>query len=51
MRYQGRTAVVLGLGQTGLSLVRHLVRHGALVRVADTRPNPPHAAPEAAHVP
>jgi UDP-N-acetylmuramoylalanine--D-glutamate ligase len=48
MRYQGRTAVVLGLGQTGLSLVRHLVRHGALVRVADTRPNPPHAAALAA---
>jgi len=48
MRYQGRTAVVLGLGQTGLSLVRHLVRHGALVRVADTRAAPPHAAALAA---
>lgn len=48
MRYQGRTAVVLGLGQTGLSLVRHLVRHGALVRVADTRPNPPRASALAA---
>ncbi|HSV18658.1 MAG TPA: UDP-N-acetylmuramoyl-L-alanine--D-glutamate ligase [Casimicrobiaceae bacterium] len=44
MRYQGRNAVVLGLGQTGMSLVRHLVRHGALVRVADTRAAPPHAA-------
>jgi len=43
MRYQGRTAVVLGLGQTGLSLVRHLVRHGANVRVADTRAAPPRA--------
>jgi len=41
MRYHGRTAVVLGLGQTGLSLVRHLVRHGARVRVADTRADPP----------
>ena len=48
MRYQGRTAVVLGLGQTGMSLVRHLVRHGALVRVADTRAAPPHAAALAA---
>jgi UDP-N-acetylmuramoylalanine--D-glutamate ligase len=43
MRYQGRTAVVLGLGQTGLSLVRYLVRHGANVRVADTRAAPPRA--------
>jgi UDP-N-acetylmuramoylalanine--D-glutamate ligase len=43
MRYQGRTAVVLGLGATGLSLVRHLVRHGANVRVADTRVAPPNA--------
>jgi UDP-N-acetylmuramoylalanine--D-glutamate ligase len=43
MRYGGRDAVVLGLGQTGLSLVRHLLRHGARVRVADTRPAPPNA--------
>lgn len=43
MRYQGRHVVVLGLGLTGLSLVRHLVRHGAHVRVADTRADPPHA--------
>ena len=43
-RYQGRRAVVLGLGITGLSLVRHLVRHGADVRVADTRDDPPNRA-------
>jgi UDP-N-acetylmuramoylalanine--D-glutamate ligase len=43
MRYGGRNAVVLGLGQTGLSLVRHLLRHGAHVRVADTRAAPPNA--------
>jgi UDP-N-acetylmuramoylalanine--D-glutamate ligase len=43
MRYRDRNAVVLGLGQTGLSMVRHLVRHGARVRVADTRVAPPHA--------
>ena len=43
MRYQGRNVVVLGLGVTGMSLVRHLVRHGAHVRVADTRAEPPHA--------
>ena len=41
LRHQGRRAVVLGLGITGLSLVRHLVRHGAEVRVADTRDDPP----------
>jgi UDP-N-acetylmuramoylalanine--D-glutamate ligase len=35
---------VLGLGKTGLSLVRHLVRHGANVRIADTRDAPPNVA-------
>lgn len=35
--------LVLGLGDTGLSLTRWLLRHGAQVRVADTRDNPPHA--------
>jgi UDP-N-acetylmuramoylalanine--D-glutamate ligase len=42
--FQGTRAVVLGLGTTGLSLVRHLVRHGAEVRVADTRTDPPNRA-------
>lgn len=35
--------LVLGLGDTGLSLAGWLHRHGARVRVADTRDNPPHA--------
>ena len=35
--------LVLGLGETGLSLTRWLCRHGAKVRVADTRDDPPHA--------
>ena len=35
--------LVLGLGDTGLSLVRWLRHRGAKVRVADTRDNPPHA--------
>jgi len=49
--YSGREAVVLGLGLTGLSLARHLVRHGARVRVADTRDAPPNAAALAAALP
>ena len=39
--YRGRRALVLGLGSTGLSTARYLSRHGALVRVADTRAEPP----------
>jgi UDP-N-acetylmuramoylalanine--D-glutamate ligase len=50
-RYQGRRAIVLGLGMTGLSLARHLVRHGADVRVADTRSDPPKRALLAAEFP
>ena len=42
MPYQGRTAVVLGLGLTGYSLARHLAAGGANVRVADTRAAPPY---------
>ncbi len=36
--------IVLGLGDTGLSMTRWLARKGAQVRVADTRAEPPHAA-------
>ena len=50
-RYHGRRAVVLGLGLTGLSLARHLARHGARVRVADTRSDPPNRAALAAALP
>ena len=35
--------VVLGLGDTGLSMTRWLSRHGASVRVADSRAAPPHS--------
>jgi UDP-N-acetylmuramoylalanine--D-glutamate ligase len=41
---KGRKVVVLGLGDTGWSMTRWLARHGADVRVADTRADPPHAA-------
>jgi UDP-N-acetylmuramoylalanine--D-glutamate ligase len=49
--YHHRNAVVLGLGMTGLSLARHLARHGARVRVADTRANPPKGAALAGALP
>jgi UDP-N-acetylmuramoylalanine--D-glutamate ligase len=51
MQYDGRRAVVLGLGLTGFSLARHLAAHGAEVRVADTRPAPPFADRLAAALP
>jgi len=37
----GRKVLVLGLGDTGLSMAQWLARHGARVRVADTRERPP----------
>ncbi len=40
----GKHAVVLGLGDSGLSMARWLARRGAFVRVADTRATPPRAA-------
>jgi UDP-N-acetylmuramoylalanine--D-glutamate ligase len=40
---KGKRVLVLGLGDTGLSMVRWLVRRGADVHVADSRDDPPHA--------
>jgi len=40
----GARIVVVGLGDTGLSLARWLQRHGAKVCATDTRPSPPQAA-------
>jgi len=40
---KGKRVLVLGLGDTGLSMVRWLVRRGADVHVADSRDEPPHA--------
>ena len=51
MHFKGRTVVVLGLGLTGLSLARWLTRHGARVRVADTRETPPNAEALSAELP
>jgi UDP-N-acetylmuramoylalanine--D-glutamate ligase len=38
---RGKLLLVLGLGDTGLSVARWAKRHGARVRVADTRQSPP----------
>ena len=49
--YRGKRIVVLGLGDTGLSMTRWLARHGAAVRVADSRGAPPHASALRAELP
>ncbi len=41
MRSDGKVLLVLGLGETGLSMVRWFAEKGARVRVADSRENPP----------
>jgi len=47
----GQTAVVLGLGQSGLAMARALAEGGATVRVADTRGEPPMLAALRAELP
>ena len=42
MKFKDKKILVLGLGDTGLSMVRWLVRQGAHVRAADSRAAPPH---------
>ena len=41
MDLAGRKVLVLGLGETGLSMARWVARRGGTVRVADTRAAPP----------
>jgi UDP-N-acetylmuramoylalanine--D-glutamate ligase len=48
---QGRQALVVGLGISGLSMARWLSRRGAHVRVTDTRATPPCAAQLARELP
>ena len=48
---KGRKVLVLGLGDTGLSMARWLARRGASLRVADTRAEPPGAAALADELP
>jgi UDP-N-acetylmuramoylalanine--D-glutamate ligase len=47
----GKKVLVLGLGDTGLSMTRWLARQGARVTVADTRAAPPHASSLANELP
>jgi UDP-N-acetylmuramoylalanine--D-glutamate ligase len=47
----GVRALVLGLGETGLSMARWIARQGGEVRAADTRESPPAAASLRASVP
>ncbi len=51
MNLAGKNALVLGLGETGLSMARFLRRRGARVRVADTRADPPGLVALAEEVP
>ena len=47
----GQTVVVLGLGLSGLAMARALAESGAIVRVADTRAEPPMLAALRAELP
>lgn len=51
MMYQDKTALVLGLGESGLAMALWLARSGAAVRVADTRQTPERLAALQAAVP
>jgi len=51
MNYDGKTALVLGLGESGLAMAQWLSRCGARVRVADTRDEPARLAALRAAVP
>jgi len=51
MNLAGKQALVVGLGETGLSMARFLARRGARVRVADSREAPPKVADLARAVP
>lgn len=50
MELREKSVLVLGLGETGLSLVRWLGAQGARLRVADSRSNPPGLDKVAQHV-
>ncbi|MGZ0019950.1 UDP-N-acetylmuramoyl-L-alanine--D-glutamate ligase [Nitrosomonas sp. wSCUT-2] len=41
MNVRGKKILVLGMGETGLSMMKWLIRQGADVRIADSRQQPP----------
>ncbi len=41
MQLDGKRILILGLGESGLSMARHLARAGAVISAADTRSQPP----------
>lgn len=43
MELKGKRVLVVGLGESGLAMAKWLHRQGAVVRVADSRDNPPNA--------
>ncbi len=51
MELKGKKILVVGLGDTGLSMARWLDQQGAVVAVADSREQPPHAARLQAELP
>ncbi|MBK8337440.1 MAG: UDP-N-acetylmuramoyl-L-alanine--D-glutamate ligase [Sterolibacteriaceae bacterium] len=51
MQANGKHVLVLGLGESGLAMARWLAHCGALVRVADSRAEPPGAEQLFQHVP
>jgi UDP-N-acetylmuramoylalanine--D-glutamate ligase len=44
MNLSGKQVLVIGLGETGLAMAKWLTRQGAVVRVADSRAQPPNVA-------
>ena len=51
MALAGKRVLILGLGDTGLSVAKWVVREGGKARVADTRADPPQLASLKAQVP
>ncbi len=51
MELKGKRVLVIGLGESGLAMAKWLSRQGAVVRVADTRDNPPNVEALAAAAP
>ena len=41
MEFKDKRVLILGIGETGLSMARHLAAEGALLSAADTREHPP----------